>query len=140
MGKFRELLDEAKVILKGKKKIRKDVPTHPVTGEPLSATAQRIIKQANKMRSQSGFKLRTSLASILDDLRKFKSELEKNKSIDSVKYKYRKNFEQALLNISSMVVQLKNKGLKAVENKNEDMELWESLEIYCQSILHYMKK
>ena len=138
MGKFRDILDEAEVILKGKDKKKIDVPTDN-RGKPLSPSVQRIIKATQKMQSASGFKLRTVLHSIVQDLKTFQDEVVKKKSYDSVKYKYKKQFSKAISTLSNMVYQIKQKGLKAVEDYDEEVEQWEKLERYCKNITNWMK-
>lgn len=143
MGKFRDILDEAEVILKGKRKVTKDVPTDS-RGKPLSVSMQRIMKATKELESSSGFKHRNALSSVLDALKAFQSAVQKlpknNNGYNSVKYKVRNNFEQAISSLSNMVTNIKKKGLKAVESNSEEMEQWESLEIYCKNITKYLKK
>lgn len=139
MGKFRDILDEAEVILKGKKRVKKDVPTDRM-GRPLSVTMQRIMKATKEMEKASGFRHRNELASVVDALKKFQDDSKKKGAYDKIKYKYRNDFEKSINLLSNMVRNIKKKGLKAVESNNEEMELWESLENSLVNIKSFLKK
>jgi hypothetical protein len=139
MSKFKKLLDEAEVVFGDKKK---RVPTDQ-RGKPLSVAMQRIMKASKEIEGKSGFKLMTALRAILNQMREFETAVRKlpanNNGYDSIKHKVRKDFAQAMTDLSNMVFNVKKKGLKAVENNNEEMELWENLENSCKNIVAWMK-
>lgn len=141
MSKFRKILDEAEVVFGDKKK--RSVPTDR-RGKPLSVAMQRMMKAIKELEGASGFKLQKALEAILNQMREFETEVKKlpknNNGYDSIKFKVRKDFSQSMTDLSNLIFKLKKKGLKAVENKNEEMGLWENLEISCQNIINFTKK
>ena len=142
MGKFKNLLDEAEVSFGDKKLGKQDIKV-PRTGKELSPAMKRLIQKSKELSGQSGHKLRKSIESIIASLEDFQKALKNlpkgSDGYDSVKYKIRNNFEKAILALKNMAADVKRKGLKAVENKNGEMELWESLENSCENTISLMR-
>ncbi len=84
-----------------------------VNRNPLSATAQRVIKAAQEISRQQGFNLKQKLKSISDDLKQVKSEA---KGLD---HKTVRKLDTAIADLSSLSFYIDKHGLKAVES-NED--------------------
>lgn len=76
---------------------------------------------AKKFMNRSGRKLSGKLNLIKGDLQDLQKWMRKNGVYSQLKAKMRKEFEDALLELSNLVNRIDNKGIKAVESKETDI-------------------